>query len=726
MYNEALGWAFWVTSTLFIAGFLMGGGVPLLARWLPVARERLMTWAMRGSLAMALLGGGGTALFAAWVLGLESSVGLPAGTDPPTLQKTLWGGPRLIAGEIPSLALTLYMDPLAALLTILVGFFTVCVALYSFGWLAEDPMRATVAAGFNLFAWLTLVVLWVDNAFWLLVVLEFMSLSFGYLVLYRGRRGGDAAESRLAIRVYLITSHLSIMCIAVALLIMGVHYDSFDFKVFRENVVLFPLRNLVFILLLLGLGIRAGVTPFHFWVPIVHPQSPTTTHAFSLGVSIKVAIYLMIRFFLEFLGPSAWWWGALIVLLAGITALVNVFYALLSPDLKRALAYHSVENIGIILAGVGVALLFRSWVFSDLDVASLLAGLALMASLYHVINHALFKGLLYLGTGSIENRTATVVMDRLGGLLRRFPWTGNAFLVGAVAIAGFPPFNGFISEWLTVQALLAGAGFTVKAQEIAPLLVLFLLGALVLLGTSFALTALAFVKIVGETLLGLPRDREVAQRTRRGDVPWSMRLSKVILAFLCLFLGVAPFLLVPWLCSAVAGVGLASTALVATPTGLTVQVGASPLGYRTELSSFPLWTLLVLPLLAIVAAAVWRRYVPARRSRIWAGGEVFRPEVMQYTGSAFCSLVWEVAATTKAQDAARDPLPVAIRLSRRRAVPEMFHRWFNRGVRGLLRISQKLGNALQGGDIRAYLLYIFLAFIGVLVLLAVLSAEMGP
>jgi hydrogenase-4 component B len=639
---------------------------------------------------------------------------------PPRLTATIWAGITVTGlGQNPApFNLTLYLDPLAAIFVVLVSFFTTCVAVYSVGWLTRsDPLRSSVAGGLNLFAGAMLLVVVVNNAFWLLLALEMVTLASAYLILYRGRRGGSFDESRTAVQTYLVTSQLGTVCLAAAILIIGVHYQTLDLGQFRQAGQLLPSPHvhLAFLLTLIGLGIRAGMTPFHFWVPIAHPQLPTNTHALMSGVMLKLAIYLMIRFFFEFLKPVVWWWGALLLLLAGLTALINVFFALISRDLKRALAYHSVENMGLILVGVALALLFTSQNFSHTPALSKVVGLALLASLLHTFNHATFKTLLFLSTGSIENRTGMVIMDKLGGLLRLFPWTGATFLFGAVAIAGFPPFNGFISEWLTFQSLFASMDIY-RNPELAPVLMILLPGVLMMAGAALAMTALAFVKIAGETLLGAPRDPQVAASYPSGDVPWSMRFIMSLLAGLCLVLGVAPGLLIPWLALAITGLGYDPSALQVDYSGLTITVPTSTaLSYTAALAIWPLVALAVMPLVITLTAGVWHKQKPLLRSPVWAGGERHHPDTMQYSGSALSALVWGWLASSR--PVLEEPLPSRFKLAENRWVIEPFNYLYNLFIRVLLGISAWVGNYLQSGDIRRYLLYIFAALIIVLVLL---------
>ena len=233
---------------------------------------------------------------------------------------------------------------------------------------------------------------------------------------------------------------------------------------------------------------------------------------------IKVALYGMIRIFFQFFVAPPWWWGFTVLLIAAFTALIGVRNALYGRNLKDSLADHSVENIGIILASIGMALLFASYPKST--TIHSLTGMALVAGLYHLLNHTVFKGLLYLCTGAIDHLTQGIVeLKRLGGLIHCYPWTSACFLVGSVAIAGFPPFNGFISEWLTLQTMIAGANLLSRDWLLLTDIVLSML----FLTSAFALTAFAFVKIAGEVLLGKPRDEVIYSTFAKKDVPWKMR-----------------------------------------------------------------------------------------------------------------------------------------------------------------------------------------------------------
>jgi hydrogenase-4 component B len=279
---------------------------------------------------------------------------------------------------------------------------------------------------------------------------------------------------------------------------------------------------------LVGMGANAGLMPLHVWLPLAHPIAPAHVSALMSGVMIKIAIYALVRVLVEWLGVLPEWLGVVVLALGALSSVAGVVYALFQHELKRLLAFHSIENVGIIVLGLGACLLLRargadSW-----------AAFALAAALLHTVNHALFKSLLFLGAGSFEKAVGSLELDRLGGLLRRMPWTGGAFFVGAVAIAGLPPLNGFASEWTTLQSLLRVPAYGGVADGTAGAI------ALAALASTAALAALCFVKVVGLALLGPSRRDPVAQAE---EAPAAMRAGVVALAGGCVLLGVAPGLL---------------------------------------------------------------------------------------------------------------------------------------------------------------------------------------
>ncbi|HEX5287586.1 MAG TPA: proton-conducting transporter membrane subunit [Streptosporangiaceae bacterium] len=338
-------------------------------------------------------------------------------------------------------------------------------------------------------------------------------------------------ESRRTVFTYLAITHLGGAGTWVAVLLLA-----------RAGALGTPggvasgsgLQAVIALAALAGMGTKAGVVPLHSWLPRAHPIAPAPVSALMSGVMIKLAVYAMIRVFVDWLGVLPAWFGVLVLAAGALSAVGGVTYALFEHELKRLLALHSIENVGIILLGLGACLVLRTR--SD----GLWAALALAAALLHTLNHAVFKGLLFLGAGSIERAAGSLRLDRLGGLLRRMPWTGWAFLAGAMAIAALPPLNGFASEWLTLQALLhvpmAGRAGDGLAGVIA----------LAALGATAALAVFCFVKVTGLVLLGPPR-RAAARDAAEAPVP--MRVAVAFLAAACVVLGLVPGLLVSLLAS---------------------------------------------------------------------------------------------------------------------------------------------------------------------------------
>lgn len=698
--------------------FLIGGAIGLLLRML----ER--RWRTRLALACALVG----SLCAA-----GGAIGFLWRWQPLAMEKgeTLLSLALALPSGFPPFRLDLFIDRLSAFFLLLTGLLSAGVALYSFTWLQNKYDQHRIAGIYNLFVLFTLFLLVINDVYFFLLLLECMTLAFSYLTLYRHNTllnqenfaPKEMAAAKLAFKVYLIFSHVGVIFIMTAFILMALFAHSFSFDALRElNLSNQPvLGNTIFLLALAGFGIKGGFVGAHPWVSMVHPYSPTTTHALTLGLIIKVsAFYMLIRVLFEFLSPIAWWWGWLMLLAAGLTAVVGVFYAITSRDLKTALSNHSVENIGIILAGIGLALLY-----SPQGIASSLAVLALVAGLYHLLNHTVFKGLLYLCTGAIENRTGTVSMEELGGLIHRFPWSSVTFLIGAVAIAGFPPFNGFISEWLTLQAIFASLNLFAGVSN-PSLLLTGLFAALLMLGIAFGLTALAFVKIAGEALLGAPRRGDLLNKEFKGDVPWKMRSVLFALAIACLLLGVLPGWVVNQLtpiAQEVLSLDQPGEFMGTAPTSLTINIATTAESrYTAQLSMLPFLILAALPFLLAILITARRKLLT--RGPVWSCGSSYHPETMQITGGAFAFLTWEWAGEKTSTPSTTEEhvpddverFPWHLPLSKTRYVREDFRRALNGVINKLLLAAGRFGEWFQGGDIRGYLGYLFVAFILALIL----------
>ncbi|MGZ9086714.1 MAG: proton-conducting transporter transmembrane domain-containing protein, partial [Rhodoplanes sp.] len=336
------------------------------------------------------------------------------------------------------------LDALAALFLLVVNLGATTASLFGLGYGSHEEAPGRVLPFFPAFvAGMNLVVL-ADDAFTFLFTWETMSLSSWALVMAHHRRAGNAAAGYL----YLIMAGFGTLALLLAFGLLAGPGGGYAFDAMRGAAPSAAVSAAVLALALVGAGSKAGLVPLHVWLPLAHPAAPSHVSALMSGVMTKVAVYGFVRIVFDLLGPPAWWWGALVLLLGGVTAVMGVLYALMEHDLKRLLAYHTVENIGIIFIGLGLALAFRA---SAMQAA---AALALTAALLHVFNHSVFKSLLFFGAGAVLTATGERDMERLGGLIHRMPFTAFAFLVGSAAISALPPFNGFVSEWLTFQAIL--------------------------------------------------------------------------------------------------------------------------------------------------------------------------------------------------------------------------------------------------------------------------------
>ncbi|MGA8051331.1 MAG: hydrogenase 4 subunit B [Burkholderiales bacterium] len=422
---------------------------------------------------------------------------------------------------LPWLGAHFRLDSLAAFFLVVVNLGGATASIYGMGYGRHEEAPGRVLPFFPAFlAGMNLVVLAAD-AFTFLFTWEFMSLTSWALVMAHHRRTGNAAAGYL----YLIMASFGTLALLLAFGLLAGPAGGYAFEAIRAAPPAAGVAAAVLVLALIGAGSKAGLVPLHVWLPLAHPAAPSHVSALMSGVMTKVAVYGIVRIAFDLLGVPTWWAGALVALLGGVTAVMGVLHALMEHDLKRLLAYHTVENIGIIFIGLGLALAFEA---NGMRAA---AALALTAALFHVFNHSVFKSLLFFGSGAVLTATGERDMEHLGGLIKRMPLTAFAFLVGSAAISALPPFNGFVSEWLTFQAILA-------SPALPQWLLKFLVPAIgALLALSAALAAACFVKAFGVTFLGRPRT-DAARNAVETD-RWSLA-TMFILAALCLIAGILP------------------------------------------------------------------------------------------------------------------------------------------------------------------------------------------
>ena len=417
------------------------------------------------------------------------------------------------------------IDALAAFFLLVVNLGGAAASLYGLGYGRHETAPERVLPFFPAFlAGMNLVVLAAD-AFSFLLAWEFMSLVSWALVMSHHQ----ALDNRRAGYVYLAMASFGTLALLLAFGLLAGPAGAYDFAAIRAAEHTPFTAGLVLALLLLGAGSKAGLVPLHVWLPLAHPAAPSHVSALMSGVMTKVAVYGFIRVVFDLLGEPAWWSSVLVLFIGGITAVIGILFALMQSDLKRLLAYSTIENVGVIFVGLGLALAFAE---NGMPGA---AALALTASLFHVFNHALFKSLLFMGAGAVLTATGRRDMDELGGLIHRLPATSVLFLIGAVAISALPPLNGFVSEWLTFQAILQSPnlpdwGLKVMVPAVGAMLAL-----------AAALAAACFVKAFGITFLGRPRS--LAAETAR-EVDRESLAAMGLLAGLCLAAGMLPGLVI--------------------------------------------------------------------------------------------------------------------------------------------------------------------------------------
>ena len=438
---------------------------------------------------------------------------------------------NLLGGE--TLAFTVYqpfalftlsfvIDRLAAFFLLIIAVVSACVALYAteYGEHLDGRSRRNLLPGCtNLFILAMVLVVASANTVSFFFFWELMAASSFLLVMYEY----DHAETRKAGIFYFIMTQLSTLFVLFGIIALYLQTGSFAFTAAGSPAT--PLVLIAFLSLFIGFSIKGGIIPFHKWLPYAHPASPGPVSALMSGIMLKIAVYGLVRFLLDVFSPDLWW-GILILLAGSLSAVLGIIYALKEHDIKGMLAYSSIENIGIIFMGIGLFVIFNG---VNLPV---LATMSLLGALFHSLNHALFKSLLFLTAGSVVHATGTRDIEHMGGLAHRMPWTSALFFVGAVAIAALPPLNGFASEILIFISI-----FT-SVAVVDPLLKVLLLVCLALFALTSALSAACFVKAFGSIFLALPRSPESAGAE---EVPPAMLIGPGILALACIFLGLCAY-----------------------------------------------------------------------------------------------------------------------------------------------------------------------------------------
>jgi len=622
--------------------------------------------------------------FAAGLLGFTGWMGDARALDVPWL--------------VPLSGLSLRMDPLGGFFLLLVGATTVPSSIYAIGY-ARGARRGLGA--YALFVLAMAVVPLAANVPTFLLAWELMALASYALVLTDDR---DPAAVRAA-WIYAVMTHAGFACLLSGMLLMTAWTGSLTFADWpaAATTLSAPARNLVFVLLALGFASKAGVIPLHVWLPAAHPAAPSHVSALMSGVMIKLGVMGILRVGLEWLGVGAPWWGVALLLAGTLSALGGVLYAAVEGDLKRLLAFSSIDNIGIILIAVGAGLVFHSTGLETLAI------FALAAALYHTLNHAAFKALLFLGAGAVVHGAGTRDLEAMGGLIKRMPWTSAAFLVGALAIAALPPLNGFVSEWLTFQALLQNG--RIPRPELNLVFVLALAG----LALTGGLAVACFVRAFGIAFLALPRTEAAAGAQEASP---TMRAAMALLVVACATLALTPTLLLPRL-GATAARLLGDAAPSSREDLLTIAVSGDFATLSMPVIAVALGLGLVLPL---VALRVGRAPSRIRHYETWGCGRLLQTSRMEYTATAFSNpfkrVFGFVYRPVKRLDIDFHPESrfFVRTIEYRNETRSVFDEWFYAPVLAALRLVATRVRALQSGSTNLYLGYILAILLALLVL----------
>ncbi len=603
---------------------------------------------------------------------------------------------------LPWLGSHLRLDPLTAFFLTVINLGGVLSSLYALGYGRHEHAPHRVLPFFPAFLGGMNLVILADDAFTFLISWEFMSLASWALVMAHHHD----ASNRKAGYIYIVMASFGTLALFIAFGLLAGPAGDYGFAAIRISEHPPLTAGLVLVLLLLGAGSKAGLAPLHVWLPLAHPAAPSHVSALMSGVMTKVAVYAFIRVVFDLLGMQVWWSGIIILIVGSGTAVLGILQALMESDLKRLLAYSTIENIGLIFVSLGLALAFKA------NGMGLAAALAMTAALFHVLNHSFFKSLLFFGAGAVLTATGERDMDKLGGLIHRMPVTSVVFLVGSVAISALPPFNGFVSEWLAFQAILQSPdlpqwGLKILVPAVGGLLAL-----------SAALAAACFVKAFGVTFLGRPRTIAAGQAL---EVDRLSLAAMSILAALCLLAGILPGIVID---------GLAPVTLSVIGDRMPVQTDIPWLSIVPIAESRSSYNGLLVFLFTLFSASLTayliRRFASRalRQAPAWDCGFPEMSPATQYTAGSFAQPIRRVFGTLvfRVRESVDMPAPGDLRPARFAVeAHDLIWEWLYLPIAGAVGFAAEKLNYLQFLTIRRYLSLVFLALVFLLLVLALWS-----
>ncbi len=596
---------------------------------------------------------------------------------------------------LPTLPFHLRLDALSAFFLMVIGAAAAGVSTFAAGYFrqGEGTPPGLLCLEYHVFLASMAMVVLADDAYAFMVMWETMALSSFFLVTANHR----IAEIRRAGYIYLLIAHIGAIGILMCFGVLQANTGDYTFDNMRAQQLSPFWASIAFLLAVFGFGAKAGILPLHVWLPEAHPAAPSPVSALMSGVMLKTAIYGVLRVAFDLLPAQLWWWGVLALALGLATALYGVVFAAVQVDMKRLLAYSSIENIGLIFAALGLAVIFSAYGMEALS------ALALTACLYHVASHALFKSLLFVGTGSVLHATAERNLGKLGGLIRYMPWVAWATLIGVLASAGLPPLGGFVSEWLLLQSFLFTPGLP------HPVLNMLIPVVAALIALVAALAGYTMVKFFGVIFLGQPREEKLAQARDAG--PWE-RAGMLWLVAGCVALGLMPnqfIQLIDRVTRQLVHAGLAET--VAADGWLLAPTGIERASYGPVI--FLLGIAASFLLIYLLVRALYHGRL--RRAAPWACGFPWQSARMQDTAEGFGQPIRQIFEPFFRMRREL-PSPFDERPRYRVTAEDPFWYWLYLPIAVAVGRLSRLVGLLQQGRIAVYLLYSFVTLIVMLLM----------
>ncbi|MBL0122799.1 MAG: hydrogenase 4 subunit B [Betaproteobacteria bacterium] len=595
---------------------------------------------------------------------------------------------------LPDLPFHLRLDPLAAFFIMLLGAASAGISIFAAGYFrrAEGAPPGLLCLQYHVFLASMVLVLMADDAYVFMVMWETMALSSFFLVTTNHR----IPEIRRAGFLYILVAHIGAIAILLCFGVLQANTGDYTFANMRAQSLSPFWASAAFLLCLFGFGAKAGILPLHIWLPEAHPAAPSPISALMSGVMLKTAIYGLLRVSLDLIATPLWWWGVVALSLGLLTAMFGAVFAAVQTDMKRLLAYSSIENIGLLIIALGLTLIFTAYKMPAL------AALALIALLYHALNHAVFKSLLFLGTGSVLHSTGERSLGKLGGLMRFMPWVGWIMLIGIIASAGLPPLNGFVSEWLLLQSLLTTTA--IPNAYLSMLVPIFSAGVVLVA----ALAGYVMVKFFGIIFLGQPREEKLTNAHDAGKLE---RLGLLWLATGCVLLGVFPVAVIEVIdpvAVQLLGQGLAQSGRIG---NWLLLAPVSP-----ERASYsPLIFLLVTATVVLLTIALVHRLYHSRirRANAWDCGYPLQTARMQDSAEGFGQPIRQIFEPffrlTRQLPTALDRNPLY-----KVTVEDPLWQWVYQRIAKITEEISRLIGKLQQGRISIYLLYSFITLIALL------------